>query len=310
MSTTKTSCPNCSKAFDVPTEYLGKRATCASCKNKFVVAAVEPIAPVDGYARQAEPAFPDPAEPPYKPTQSPPPTPSQAKPVPVMAPAKRFVEPKTWVPVLVGVCSLVVGFFAGREQMKYQIRSTMQQAFQSAFPGLAPKPAANANVTKAPAPVELPPLAIGQRFEKPGFALALTKASIGKAKLKAVIGKTTFESDDDYLIMSFMFSNTEDRKQRAFHDSGSKFSGSQFQLKDDVGNVIRGVDFGYSSKLIGALVDYHDIAPSESVEHTKVFSLPLPKTKHVVLTINLECLGGDGEMSYIIPMESIARKNQ
>lgn len=330
MSTTKikTSCPSCSKSFDVPVEYLGKRATCASCKTKFLVAAMEPpvSTSVDDYSLQADPALPDwisspvlmatpsptvppkSVEPQLKPIQlTPPPAPSQPKAIQ----EKQAVKPKLWVPIVVGACSLIFGYFAGREHMKYQIRSTMQQALQSAFPGLAPKPAA-ANpvspITKAAAPVDVPPLAIGQQYQKPGLALALTKATIAKAKLKTTLGKSTVETDDDYLVMSFTFSNTEDRKQRAFHDGGSTFSSSQLRLKDDVGNVIRGMDFGFSSKVVGALESYHDIAPGESVEHIKVFSLPLPKTKHIVLTINLECLGDDGEVSYMIPIESIARR--
>ena len=331
MSTkTKTCCPNCQKAFDVPTEYLGKRATCASCKTKFVVTAPEPKATdLEDYALQAvESSFPawmsSPAQPQsvpialapiqseplvtavQKPSQLPPPTPTQYK-----AKSKRFVDAKIWVPIVVGLCSLVVGYFAGREHLKYQVRSTVQQAFQNAFPGIAAasKPASTPSVTKATQPPpELPPLSIGQQFQQTGFSLALTKATIAKAKLKSSFGDNTVESDEDQLILSFTFSNTEDRKQRAFHDGGSTFSSSKLRLKDDVGNVIRGVDFGFSAKLIGTLDSYHDIPPGESVNHIKVFSLPLPKTKYVVLTIDLTCLGGDGEMSYLIPMASISRK--
>ena len=310
MSTkTKTCCPNCLKEFDVPAEYVGRRATCASCKNKFVVVATTTLATSSAiepeYELQATQFTPSPvfAKLPQT-SQLPPPPPAPYQPTP----KKVTLDPKIWVPIAVGLCSLIIGYFAGREHLKYQIRSTMQQAFQGAFSGKTLSKATDAaSITKAAPAPELPPLSIGQRFEQSGFALALNRATIGKAKLKSALNKNTVESDEDYLILAFTFSNTEDRKQRSFHDAGSTFSGSQFQLKDDVGNVIRGVDFGFSTKVSGALESNHDIPPGESVNHIKVFSLPLPKTKHVVLTINLNCLGGDGETNYMIPLESIQR---
>lgn len=333
MSTkTKTSCPNCLKAFDVPAEYIGKRATCAGCKTKFVVAEAIPESPKDEYALQAElpPAAPTPLAfpawdsiatasnnnaatkppslPPTKPPVSLPASPSKLK---------KFLDLKVLIPTLL---ALVLGYFAGREHLKYQIRSTMQQAFQG-FAAGANKPLANVPSTNAPSNTpapkailgepELPTLSVGQPFKKPGYTVTCTSANIAKVGLRSAIDKkTTIESDTDYLAIRLEFANTEERKQRMFRDPGSRFAAGPFRVKDDVGNAIRGIDFGFQVKVVGALESPHDIAPGESVSHIEVFALPLPKTQHIVLTVDLECIGGEGEVSYLIPMQVLTAKNQ
>jgi hypothetical protein len=80
-----------------------------------------------------------------------------------------------------------------------------------------------------------------------------------------------------------------------------------FRLRDDVDNVIRGINYGIASKPVGALTGSEDIAPGSSATHVELFSIPPPKTEFLVLTVDLACLGGDGEIEFKIPASSIAK---
>ena len=80
-------------------------------------------------------------------------------------------------------------------------------------------------------------------------------------------------------------------------------------MNDDVDNVIRGVDYGFSTSVVGALKQPHDIQPGESATHVKVFSLPPPKTRSLTLSIDLACLGQEGSVEYQIPMEQVQKRN-
>lgn len=108
------------------------------------------------------------------------------------------------------------------------------------------------------------------------------------------------------LILSFAFANTDDRRILRFRE-GNQFLAGHFQLRDDVDNVIRGINYGIASKPVGALTGSEDIAPGSTATHIELFSIPPPKTEFLVLTVNLACLSGDGEIEFKIPASSIAR---
>lgn len=316
------------KAFDVPKEYLGKRATCAGCKNKFVVEASSNESKADAlddYKLQAEASLPEwmtKEIPISAPAMSPPalkpaaPTPEkpeikgfQIEPAPKRTPAGsgRRSSVNIWVPIVASCVSVVVGYFVGREHLKYELRTTVQQAFKNAFPGLAPEKKSSVATSPLPTPAAEKPLNFNEQFEKDGIAIEIVGAVIGKAKLVTGIRDDRYDTDEDYLTLTFKFTNKEQRKVRTFRESLNKFSGNYLLLKDDVDNVVRGVDFGFSSSVVGEVKNFADIAPGDSVQHVKVFSLPLPKTQYLVLTIDLQCVGGDGEVRYQIPMDAIAR---
>jgi len=80
-----------------------------------------------------------------------------------------------------------------------------------------------------------------------------------------------------------------------------------FKLKDDVDNVIRGVNYGIMSKPVGALTGTEDILPGATASHIEVFSVPPPKTEFLILTVKMACVGGDGEVKFKIPASSITK---
>ncbi len=321
----QTSCPNCLKTFEVPKEYDGKRATCASCKSKFVVSASDSVAATTDQKVLEENAaflptwivFPKEGEAigssPKQFEKFPPlPVPISTGNQTVTVAPTTFHETlnrvmkfdsRVWVPLAVGLASLFSGYVIGREHLKYQLRSAVQQVFRNPFSGMGADPEITSPAVNSPQ--EKAPLNIGQRFEIPGLALTLTNVTRGKATLKSRIGITAPGkqlSEGEHLTFTFTITNMEERKERFFYESNN------FSLKDDVGNRIRGVDFGFAFAVVGAFPD-GQIIPGQTVRHAAVFSLPLPKTEHMILSIDLACLEGKGDVRYMIPIDSVTKLN-
>ena len=80
---------------------------------------------------------------------------------------------------------------------------------------------------------------------------------------------------------------------------------SYFSLVDDVGNKVRGVSFGLGSRYENALKDSEAINPDSFVVHGEVFTVPLPKTTELFLTVDLAAFGDDGEARFKIDASEI-----
>lgn len=146
---------------------------------------------------------------------------------------------------------------------------------------------------------------IGQTHSGDGFAITLASASIAKSKVKDVLGKVGEGKNPD-LILTFNFANTDSRRILRFREA-NQFLAGHFRLRDDVDNVIRGIDYGFGNKPVGALTGSEDIAPGELATHIELFSVPPPKTQFLILTVDLACLGADGQIEFKIPAASIAK---
>lgn len=177
---------------------------------------------------------------------------------------------------------------------------TVTDSGTTANTGSSPEP------DSAPLPPAEPlPLAIGQPHKTDQFAFTLDAAKIATTKLKTAMGDIREGKDPD-LILSFTIKNLDDRRILQFRE-GNQFLAGHFQLRDDVDNVIRGINYGIMSKPVGALTGTEDILPGATATHIEVFSVPPPKTEFLILTVNLACLGGDGEVKFKIPASSISK---
>ena len=145
---------------------------------------------------------------------------------------------------------------------------------------------------------------IGALHKAEGFSLALVESRIAPVELEASFGDGTYETDDKYIHFTFRVTNTDDRKILNYR-KGNSFGPGYFSLSDDVGNRIRGVSFGISDDPIGTLSVIDDIQPGESRTHLEVFTIPPPKTEHLILTVSLKSFGGDGRIKYKIPADRI-----
>lgn len=308
-------CPHCDSSFSVARTNEGKRAKCPKCEQSFVITFAPPESPPDDFAQFV------PVAPPPVPVS----TVSNLPQQPFTAASRKSVTRSTktsvtlprWVVVaLPAIACLILGYFVGREHVKYQMRSAIADvadAFSEGLKGnsatkVASSPLAAAGATDTPtepAPEPLPQLMLGQTYKTKKFAITLDRAKIETAKVKDMMGDIGTGKNPN-LILSFTFTNTDDRRILRFRE-GNQFMGGRFRLRDDVDNVIRGINYGITSKPVGALTGSEDIAPGDSATHVELFSIPPPKTEFLVLTVDLACLGGDGEIEYKISASSIGK---
>lgn len=146
-------------------------------------------------------------------------------------------------------------------------------------------------------------LMIGETYQSDGFSIKLFDAKIAQTVAKDFAGDLLTGKTPD-LELLFTFINTDERKYLNFHQN--QFV-NYFRLKDDVDNTVRGIDFGIFNNPVNALSGSEDIAPGDHAKHAVYFSVPLPKTKFLILTVDLDCLGGEGKLEYKIPASEILR---
>ncbi len=246
-------CPNCGSSFSVSKDNEGKRAKCPKCEQPFIIKFSERTTTNS-----------DALESPVRPPATLPTVASSSvefnKPKPLNPALKLSVStlPK-WVTIAApAAATLIVGYFIGREHIKYQLRSAVRDVATAFSEGLSKNlsgsssaPAVNTTSAAEAAPEPVPERSIGEPFNGNGFSLTLVSARIGIAQIKEFNGDIA-TGQDPVLILSFKIDNTDERKILRYRE-GNQFLAPHFLLKDDVDNVIRGVSYGYTSMPIGAL---------------------------------------------------------
>lgn len=160
-----------------------------------------------------------------------------------------------------------------------------------------------------PAPVqsqeemENTPLSIGELHTSDGFAIGVASVHVGVPQVQDLFGRRLTPKAPD-LLVNLVIKNTSERKILRFRKA-NQFGPSDFELQDDVGNRLRGVSYGATNKIVGSLTGSEDINPGQLAGHLLAFSVPLPKTEHLVLTINTQCFGGSDIIKFQIPMKDV-----
>ena len=229
--------------------------------------------------------------------------------------AKGFVVSRKVLIAAPAILGLFLGYFVGREHVKYQIRSAFTNAGSAFSEGLnidrskkresSPISIFNSQTESVPDPEPTPQFALGESYTGDDFSIKLVSAKIAPSKVKSMMGDIRTGKTPD-LAFSFVFTNTDDRKILRFRE-GNQFMRGHFNLRDDVDNVIRGIDYGLATTPVGALSGSEDISPGSASNHIELFTIPPPKTEYLILTVDLACLGGDGEIEFKIPASAIAK---
>lgn len=181
--------------------------------------------------------------------------------------------------------------------------SAVPEAFQPEIPQMPQEETSRARPPKdsSPAPEEPAapkPLVIGEAHNSESLQIVLLNARIDRPKGKDIFGSVGV-IDEPYLIFDFSITNSDDRKILRYRDSG--FFSNKMQLTDDVGNVIRRIDYSLGmTKPVGALTGDEDIMPGQRVGHLALFAIPPPKTEYLLLTVNLEVFGVEGTVQFKI----------
>lgn len=242
---------------------------------------------------------------------------------------------KRWAVIaLPAFATLFLGYFAGREHFQYQMKRAIADVGKASAQSIKTNDAQNAiadtsipNTQSEPretveadnamlVPVASSPsienssmaerqLALGEFFDSKAFSIALVAARIEKPQVKQVMGDIAVATSPA-LVLHFKVNNIDDRRILRFR-KGNMFLAGHFRLRDDVENVIRGVDYGFASKPIGQLTGSEDIEPGATATHLEIFSVPPSKTEYLILTVDLACFGGEGAFEVKIPAEDIRK---
>lgn len=338
-SKTSASCPSCRSHFFITDQMLGKKAKCPKCGQPFIIEIEKPTVSQPPSRQPPVATAPARADSHAKPPAVVSAPPAVMAPVDVaLAPPARPVDTRRtgapegragitvpWWAIHVGVptVAMLLGYFIGREHLKYQLASAftdmrkslvkgMESSVGNALSGIAgpdgkPGGSGDTATPNSPAAVkpQVPTIEMGQTHDAGQFTVQVTGARISPVRLRG-FDRTTYDSDDPYLLVSLIFHNEDERRALRFQGK-SPLGGSRFTMRDDVDNVVRPVGFGVTNKIVGAIDDYADLKPEESLQHNAVFEVPLPKTQSLSLTVDLACLGGEGEVRIEIPYESVEK---
>ena len=228
-------------------------------------------------------------------------------------PSKKIEVPAWAITFGVPLVSLALGYFIGREHLKYQMLSAFKEVGKEMSKGLnnipmppfpsLPNPVPDAPLAPVPA---TPKISIGETYDAGNFTVQVAGARVGAVRLRD-FRDSSFDSDSPYLEIALLFHNKDDRKSFGFRGT-QPFGTPRFRIRDDVDNIVRPVGFGMI-KVVGAIENAGNLKPEESLQHLEVFEVPLPKTQKLTLTIDLACFDGEGELQVDIPYENVQKEN-
>ena len=292
----RASCPHCGAGFTVPASAEGKSAKCPKCSKPFTISFLESAPSV---APAPMPLPPGSGRAPHRA-------------VAAARPSSRRYSVPLWALITTpAVVALLVGYFAGREHLKYQMRSAFTNAGRAFAEGIRDSlpPGLQDSADKKEQEPEPPPrVSLGKVYDARGFTVQVTGASIRRPDVMDLSGESS-PSENPLLVVEMQFTNNDDRKVVTFRDERG-LGGSVFRLKDDVGNIVRPVTFGFANKVVGALDKFAELKPEGSLKHVQVFDVPLPKTKSLALNIDLYCFEGKGEVEVEIPIEAVKKAGE
>jgi hypothetical protein len=253
-------CKSCGKKLKATEQHVGKKAKCSNCGNVVVIQApVKAADPQPAPSNNETDFMSSYVEPPQVPPPavftSVPPGPPPVQVISVQSPSlPRSVHRRPGVAMAgVAVLCLVVGYFAGREHLKYQMSNALETVREQFSKGIAkafspPDPKAAppnlASDAASPDVPAIPEVLIEQPYRTEQIEITLTKAQVGIVPLKNTIGGDTTTSAEPALALSFSVRNPHDRKILTF--SGESTFSQKFKLYDDVDNYSGDRSYGAS----------------------------------------------------------------
>jgi hypothetical protein len=215
------------------------------------------------------------------------------------------------VAALCSAASLVLGYFAGREHLRYQIRTSFEDAgkkfAKDLKEGLGKAFAGEATVEDVKKPEPVAKLKLGQTHDTPQSSLTVTSARMEHPLLKGGFRNTTMKHNEECLVVAITIRNKDSRKQLKL-TYGHQFTGKVFTMHDDVGNEVDTMFFsspGSDFEIVGSHPAYKDVDPEQAIEHFVAFQSPLPKTKSLSLLIDKKLTGQDAVVQYDIPIDAV-----
>lgn len=257
-----------------------------------------------------------------------------------MTVSKSMVTTKIAGYLLVGLVGLGIGYFLGREHIKYEVRQTMRAAademresLAGAFEGTREEDPvmATASVSprsQEPSPPPTPTPAVEQAQPAPepnaeptvDWVLAETPVKLGDVEVRvasATVGKVALtefgeegkKSVDTFLSITLDIKNLSETKKLNYKTwgAGAMFSGPNASLNDNFENHYKAVTFGVTKEISGS-VSNSSVYPGKSITDIIVFEEPIEKAEYLNLELSADQIGGEGVFRIRIPTSMVQRE--
>jgi hypothetical protein len=310
MSKARAHCPHCASRFTLPREYGGRRAKCVRCHQRFVVQFDDGSAANGSHVHSIPQNDPD--------------IRAQAAAV-ISSPFQAAVResaadqmprrlPRWSLGLLGSAGALVVGFVAGSEYSKYRFRNGTTQARHSVAkrfvpdvetPALPHAEPSSAAMSDGSTRGILARRMIGESFDADGFTLVLLEARVTTSQDAQTLAAVGIETAAGF-IAELQIENTDDQQTLHLH-ADDMFGPSHFRLRDNADNPIGKVGVDNGLDVSEALGGAREIGPGATAAHFELFDVPPAGVEYLILTVDLECFGGDGEIEFQIPGDQIKR---
>jgi hypothetical protein len=142
-------------------------------------------------------------------------------------------------------------------------------------------------------------LEIGDEYATEGFSVTLTEARFARPDGPPSEGQSTPPKGATALICTLLITNTADETVLPIGRPES-FDRRTFSLRDSSEQRLRDVEFAIH-EVGDALSSSREIAPGEQRTYVATFTIPRPMAEPLILSINLEALGGMGRVRFDIP---------
>ncbi len=207
---------------------------------------------------------------------------------------------------------MIAGYFIGREHLKHEIRSSIEDTAESLAEGIKNVfgldeadstllDFSEGEDATSGSEADLIALHQGDYYNADDLEIKV-EAGLEKARLIGVFGNET-RSKERHLVITLNIVNKHDRKILRFSDES--LFGDHFVLVDDVGNQIREVNFGFTATLDGALTSTDDVNPGDHATHVVVFKVPPLKTEELLFTVDLKAFGKSDKVQFRIPINDV-----
>ena len=228
--------------------------------------------------------------------------------------------------VFVALLCLVLGYFAGREHLKYEIKSAVtsavegvKQSFADLGKGLAPPG------TTGSSPANIETEAVKGKESSPEVwssaespvnhdvaQLRIVSVKVGKAKAKKLMDKETTDTKEDILKIEIVVTNTSSSLKLGYMTwgaGGSLLGSDHTRLKDNFGNSYSRVLSSNLDSVVGRTY-YASVYPGKTVRDILLFEKPVDDVKHLDLELPAKNFDGKGVLRIRIPAAMILKEAQ
>lgn len=212
------------------------------------------------------------------------------------------------------VCAVITTAFTRAVEETGKSRARAQETNQTVVgkkPGVAaanePDPPARPSPQPPPQPEEQWASA-KEAVQQGDIRIRVKRVAVQKIPLSS-LGQSS-QSEDDLLAVYLQVTNASKTKKADYLTWRGKpisIERDSATLQDNFENVLKRINFGFGTEVVGGVQSTESIYPGKEVEDVLVFEAPIDATEYVRLELPAANFGGTGNIRLQIPNDMIER---